>query len=181
MAELGIGHSSPQDEDPALITPLPAFRKPALHGDQELRAYLSEEASHFSAPRCVLFCRVRPVSLLVSEVGVFDCISAPTARRERVGCASTTPAGRRPVIGSVGSPTGRRKRRQSADCVDRAPTERRTGVDRAPAEHPGDEGVAMAEVGLWGLWWLGGPALSCESAGLFMLCIPKCNTCSVFS
>ena len=35
MAELGIGHSSPYDGDPALITPLPASRKPAFHRVQK--------------------------------------------------------------------------------------------------------------------------------------------------
>ena len=181
MAELGIGHSSPHDGGPALITPLPASRKPSLHADQKFRAYLSEDPSHFSAPRFVLFSRVWLLSPLVSEVGVFGCISAPAVRRQHYGCASATSAERRPVVSSVESSTGRRQRRQGVDYVDRAPTERRTGVDRAPAEHPGDEGVAMAEVGLWGLWWLGGPALSCESAGSFMPRIPKYHTCYAFS
>ena len=95
MAELGIGHSSPHDGDPTLITPLPASRKPAFHGDQEFRAYLSEEASHFSAPRCLLFCRVWAVGLLVSEVEVSDCISVPTARRLRVGNVGQVSTGRR--------------------------------------------------------------------------------------
>ena len=95
MAELGIGHSSPHVGDPALITPLPASRKPALHGVQEFRAYLSQEASHFSAPYCVLFCRVWAVSLLVSEVDVSDFISAPTARRLRVDNAGRALTGRR--------------------------------------------------------------------------------------
>ena len=78
-----------------LITPMPASRKPALHGVQEFQAYLSEKAPHFSAPHCVLFCRVCAVSLLVSEVEVSDCISAPTARRLRVENAGLAPSGRR--------------------------------------------------------------------------------------
>ena len=69
MAELGIGHSNPLHGDSALITQLPASRKPAQNGDQEFRAYLSEEAPHFSALRCMCFveCGLSASSSLKSE------------------------------------------------------------------------------------------------------------------
>eukprot|EP00614_Pseudopedinella_elastica_P029916 CAMPEP_0172626292 /NCGR_PEP_ID=MMETSP1068-20121228/149392_1 /TAXON_ID=35684 /ORGANISM="Pseudopedinella elastica, Strain CCMP716" /LENGTH=77 /DNA_ID=CAMNT_0013435869 /DNA_START=1 /DNA_END=234 /DNA_ORIENTATION=- len=55
---------------------------------------------------CVLFCRVWAVSLLVSEVDVVDCISAPTARRLR-------------VVNIGWALTGRRQRR-IVDCTSAA-------------------------------------------------------------
>ena len=121
MAELGIGHSSPRDGGPAQITPLPASRMHNHGRVQEFRAYISEEASYFSAPRCVLFCRVWAASLLFSKY--------------RASVESNC----RLVIGGV----------------DRTPTtltERPLNADRASTERPGDEGAAMAEVGVWGLW-----------------------------
>ena len=86
MAELGIGHSSPYVGGPALITPLPAYRNPALYGVQEFRAYLSEAASLFYAPHFVCF--------VLSSVGCQPPRLRSRRRRLHLGADSASAARR---------------------------------------------------------------------------------------
>ena len=65
---------------------------------------LSEEAPHFFASRCVLFCRVMAVGLRAFEVAIFDRISAPIARREGAGSAGRAPRGRDGGLFAISTP-----------------------------------------------------------------------------
>ena len=130
---------------------------------------LSEEASHFFAPRCVLCCRVLPVSPLVSEVEVSGRISAPIARRLSADNAGRAPRGRDGGLLAVSTLAWEVE--VEVEVFDRisASIEGRLYADRALVERLGDEGPLWRRCDDWGLWWLGGSALACESAGLFML------------
>ena len=106
---------------------------------------LSEEASHFSAHRCV-FCQVLAVSHLVFEVDVRPHLGADSASTERRQC--------RP---SAEGPRWRIVRRQYprlksevevCDCISTS-IEKRFCANRALAECLGDEGPLWRQFGDW--------------------------------
>ena len=112
---------------------------------------LSEEASRFSAPRCVLFCRVLAVSPLAFEAEVPDRISAPIAHRLSAGSAGRARRGRDGGLFAVSALAWEVAAEVWVfDCFS-ASIESRFCADRLSAERPGDEGPLWRRSSYWGL------------------------------
>ena len=102
----------------------------------------SEEASRFSAPRCVLFCQVLADSLLAFGAEVTGRISAPVAHRLSIGNAGRARRGRDGGLFAVSTLAWEvQAEGEVFDCFS-ASIETRFCADRAPRRR----GAAMAEV-----------------------------------
>ena len=142
MAELGIGHSSPHVGDPALTAPLPASRKPALHGNQEFWANLSSTGLHISLhPVVCCFSSAGCQSTRLRSRSLRPHLSADGALTERRPSAEGP---RWRIVRRRYPRLGSRSRSLSLRLhlgVDRESNLRRPSVGRAPRRR----GAAVAE------------------------------------